>query len=105
VLASVTSDVPLPGHPHAGLVSEAGRRGDRQRLGPHLDLTAAAGRTARLTLPPRPAAVRARFGEDHVPARRLDDPAAVAMEAPALGDREPAQTLTRAAMLLTGDDQ
>jgi hypothetical protein len=105
VLAAVAPDVPLPGHAHARLVGQARGRCDRQRLGPRFNLTAAAGRASRLTLTPRPAAVRARLREHHVPARRLDDPAAVAAHATALGDMEPAQALARAAMLLTRDGE
>ena len=49
--------------------------------------------------------MRARLREDHVAARRLDDAAAVAVDAPALGDTEPAQALAGPAMLLTGDGE
>ena len=47
VLAAVAPDVPLALHANPRLVRQSGRQFDGERLGPHLDLLPAAGRTTR----------------------------------------------------------
>ena len=78
-LAAVAAGVPLARHADPRAVGQPGRHVDRQRLGPHLQLLAAARRAARLPLLPRAAAAQARLREHHVAARRLDRAGAVAV--------------------------
>src|SRR6185295_5507488 len=99
-LAAVAAGVPLARHTDARAIREARRDVDRQGLGAHLELFTTARRTARFPQASRPAAERARLREPHVPARRLDDASAVAMQAAALVDVEPADAFARPAMLL-----
>src|SRR5215218_311536 len=69
----------------------------------HLNLSAAAGWTARLHLLAAAAAVGARLRENHVPASRRHRAAAMTVQAAALGASLPAGPLTRSAQVVTRD--
>src|SRR6202158_5319825 len=102
-LAAVRSGMPLPGHADARAVRESGRHADGQRLRPHLHLLSATSWTPRVNLPARPSTRRARLGKHHVPARRLDNPGAVAVQASALARLQPSGASACSTVLLTGD--
>src|SRR5439155_7572298 len=68
-----------------------------------LHLLVAAGRTRRLPLPARAAAMRTRLRKHHVAARRLDRAGAVAMRAAAFGRVQTPHPAARSAALLPRD--
>src|SRR5262249_47840270 len=103
VRATVAADVPLAGHAHARAVGQPRRDVDRQRLGAHLDLLAAAGRTHHLPQRAGAAAVRAWLREHHVAARRFHDARAVTLPALRLVDAQASGPVAHAAALLPQD--
>src|SRR5579864_6584898 len=78
-LSAISASVALARHANPGVVGKTARNLHGQRLRAHLHLLPAARRTRRLALTAGAAARRARLGEDHVPARRLDRARAVTL--------------------------
>src|SRR5207237_1256621 len=77
--------------------------GDRLAL--RLDLPPGAGGTDGFSLTSRAAAVRTRFREHHVPARRLHRAGAMAVRASALARVQPARAAARPAVRLSCDSE
>src|SRR5207245_1497613 len=102
-LPAVAAHVSFAGHADARPVRQTRLDLNRQPLAAHFDLLACTGRAARLPLPARAAAMRARLREHHVAAGRFDDAGAMAMRAATLGGVQPARAVARPAMLLPGD--
>src|SRR5258706_2659362 len=103
VFAAERSGVSLARNADARTVAETRGEVDREWFGPHFRLIAAAFRTMRLGEPPRSAAVRTRFREHHVAARRFDRARTVALQTSTLRRLEAPAAAARAAMLAARD--
>src|SRR5262245_47428552 len=102
-VARVAAHMAFAGDADAGLVGQARRHVDRQRLALHPDLLPAARRADGLALAAGSATLRARLREDHVAARRLHRAAAVAVRAATLGRVQAPDAAAAPAALLPRD--
>src|SRR5919201_3970044 len=97
---AVAAHVTLSWNTNPRVVRQPWRNVDRERLALNAYLLPSTRGTQRLTLPPRPAAVRARLREHHVPARGFHGAASVAMSAARLRRVEPTRAAARRAVFL-----